>query len=106
MPSANRSPTIWCPPASASSGCRATPTISSDTGRSSRPAFNRRSTAAPEVRAMLRLILPLPLLLLTAAAEEIPFEPEPATFADPAACREHLAIMVKVARGEGYDAVE
>ena len=54
---------------------------------------------------MIRLFLPLPLLLLTAAAET-PFEPSAAAFADAAACTARLAELADAARADRYDAVE
>ena len=54
---------------------------------------------------MLRILLPLPLLLL-AAAREAPFEDSAERFADAAACKAHLANLAEDARAGGYDAVE
>ena len=52
---------------------------------------------------MKRLMLPLPFLLLIAAAE-VPFEASGEVFADPAACKLRLASLAGDA--VGYDAVE
>ena len=49
------------------------------------------------------------LLLLAAAAaaaDEAPFEPSAAVFADAAACRAELVRLADDARAKGYDAVE
>jgi hypothetical protein len=54
---------------------------------------------------MIRALLPLPLLLLAAAAE-VPFDASPESFADPAACRARLVTLVDDAAAGGYDAVE
>ena len=54
---------------------------------------------------MLRILLPLPLLLL-AAAREAPFEDSAERFADAAACTAHIAGLADAARADGYDAVE
>ena len=54
---------------------------------------------------MLRILLPLPLLLL-AAAREAPFEASGESFADAAACKAHIAGLADAARAQGYDAVE
>ena len=54
---------------------------------------------------MIRMLVPLPLLLLAAAAET-PFEPSVGTFADATACAAHLAGLAGRARAGGYDAVE
>jgi hypothetical protein len=54
---------------------------------------------------MLRLILPLPLLLLAAAAET-PFEASGESFSDAAACRARLVALAAEARAENADAVE
>ena len=54
----------------------------------------------------MRLLLALPLLLLTAAAEEVPFDPSTETFADAAACRARLGALAAEARGGRFDAVE
>ena len=50
-------------------------------------------------------LVPLSLLLLTAAAE-VPFEADPMRFADPAACTLHLRELTQEAAADGYDAVE
>jgi hypothetical protein len=55
---------------------------------------------------MTRLIALLPLLLLTAAADEVPFEPSAERFADTAACRARLVELAGTARTGRYDAVE
>ena len=54
---------------------------------------------------MIRFLLPLPLLLLIAAAEA-PFEPSAGTFADAAACTARLSGLADEARAGRYDAVE
>lgn len=54
---------------------------------------------------MLRLILPLPLLLLIAAAE-LPFEPSAKSFSDAASCCAHLTALATEARADRADAVE
>ena len=55
---------------------------------------------------MMRLLLTLPLLLLTAASEETPFDASSEIFADAAACKARLAGLAADARGGGFDAVE
>ena len=55
---------------------------------------------------MIRPLLPLPFLLLAAAADEVPFEPSVESFASAAACRAHLVTVAAAARQERYDAVE
>jgi hypothetical protein len=60
--------------------------------------------AAAELRTM-RLVLPLPLLLLAAAAE-VPFETSGDSFADAAACRAQLVALAAQARADNADAVE
>ena len=57
---------------------------------------------------MIRTLIALPLLLAAApaAADEAPFEPSGAHFADAAACKARLAHLASEARGEGYEAVE
>ena len=55
---------------------------------------------------MTRVLALLPLLLLTAAADEVPFEPAAEHFADAGSCRAHLVALVGAARAERYDAVE
>jgi hypothetical protein len=55
---------------------------------------------------MCRLLLALPLLLLTAASDETPFEASAETFADAAACKARLAALAAEARGGAHDAVE
>ena len=57
---------------------------------------------------MIRPLIALPLLLVAApaAADEAPFEPSGAHFADAAACKARLAQLASEARGEGYEAVE
>ena len=54
---------------------------------------------------MIRCLLPLPLLLLLAAAE-VPFDASGESFADAAACRARLVSLAGQATGKGYDAVE
>jgi hypothetical protein len=54
----------------------------------------------------MRLLLTLPLLLLTAASEETPFDPSTESFADAAACNARLAGLAAEARGGRFDAVE
>jgi hypothetical protein len=46
------------------------------------------------------------LILAAAAGGETPFEAEPRSFADAAACKIFLATRAGEARGAGYDAVE
>ena len=53
---------------------------------------------------MIRALLPL--LLLAAAADEVPFEPSAETFPGAAACRAHLESLAGAARAEAYYAVE
>jgi hypothetical protein len=56
---------------------------------------------------MRRLLLTLPLLFLTAAAEEeVPFEPSAESFADAAACKARLVALAGEARAAGHDAIE
>jgi hypothetical protein len=54
----------------------------------------------------MRLLLTIPLLLLTAASEETPFDPSTESFADAAACSARLSGLAAKARGAGFDAVE
>ena len=55
----------------------------------------------------MRILLAVPLLLLTAAAEnETPFTASPESFADAPACKAHLAGLVQQARSGAFDAVE
>ena len=57
---------------------------------------------------MIRSLPALALLLAAApaSAEETPFEPSDATFADAAACAARLAELAREARNAGYEAVE
>jgi hypothetical protein len=50
--------------------------------------------------------LALALLMFAAAVDETPFEDSARRFADPAACKAHLAGLAAEARDAGYDAVE
>ena len=54
----------------------------------------------------MRLLLAVPLLLLTAASEETPFDPSTESFPDAAACKARLAGLASEARTAGVDAVE
>ena len=54
----------------------------------------------------MRLLLIVPLLLLTAASEEVPFDASAETFADAAACTARLAYLAAEARRGSFDAVE
>lgn len=54
----------------------------------------------------MRLGLLLPLASLLVAADEVPFEPTSASFANAAACRSELIARVADARKAGYVAVE
>jgi hypothetical protein len=54
----------------------------------------------------LRAAFLVPLAFLPAAADEVPFEPSSASFANAAACRTELATRVAGARKGGYVAVE
>lgn len=55
---------------------------------------------------MRLLLLALPLLLLTAASEETPFDTSSESFADAAACKARLAGLAAEAREGRFDAVE
>ena len=55
----------------------------------------------------MRALLTIPLLLLlAAAAEETPFTPSTESFADAAACKARLAVLVAQARSGSFDAAE
>jgi hypothetical protein len=54
----------------------------------------------------LRLALLLPLAFMLVAADEVPFEPSSASFANAAACRAELVTRVAGARKAGHVAVE
>jgi hypothetical protein len=54
----------------------------------------------------MRILLTIPLLLLTAAAEDTPFDASSETFADAAACKARLVSLAQDARSGRFDAVE
>jgi hypothetical protein len=54
----------------------------------------------------MRLLLTIPLLLLTAASEDTPFDASTEVFADAAACNARLAGLAAEARSGRFDAVE